>query len=73
MASQAIVFFSAGNESTAISLAFVLYELSLNQEVQNRLRDEINEVFQKYNKFTYDGVQEIKYLDMVWKGLLCYL
>lgn len=43
-----------------------MYELALNEDVQDKLRDEITEVLSKYDgEFTYDGMLEMKYLDMV--------
>lgn len=69
MASQAIMFFSAGNETTSLALSFVLSEIASNKEIQNSLREEIVETFRKHGDFTYDALQEMKYLDMVWKGL----
>ncbi|RZC42010.1 p450 domain containing protein [Asbolus verrucosus] len=70
MAAQAVVFFSAGNDTTAITLSFALYELALNKEVQNRLRQEVRETFDKERDFTYEALQEMKYLDMVLKETL---
>lgn len=53
-------------ESSSSVATFALYELALNQDIQDRLRKEINETLSKYgDKFTYDGMMEMKYLDMV--------
>jgi cytochrome P450 family 6 len=68
MAAQAITFFSAGNETTATMLSFVLYELALNQEVQDRLRQEVRENCDENGDFTYETLHKMKYLDMVLKG-----
>jgi cytochrome P450 family 6 len=68
MAAQAITFFSAGNETTATMLSFVLYELALNQEVQDRLRQEVRENCDENGDFTYEALHKMKYLDMVLKG-----
>jgi cytochrome P450 family 6 len=43
-----------------------MYELALNFEIQDRLRDEIrNEIEQNGGKLTYDLLFQLKYLDMV--------
>lgn len=48
-------------------LTFAAYELALNQEIQDRLRDEINEVLENHNgEVTYDAIMEMKYLDRVF-------
>lgn len=73
MASQAIMFFSAGNETTSLALSFVLSEIAQNKEIQDRLREEIVETFEKHEDFTYEALQEMKYLDMVWKGCIEYI
>lgn len=68
MAAQAIVFFSAGNDTTSLTLSFALYELAFNQDIQKRLRAELNESYENNKEFTYESLQNMKYLDMVWKG-----
>jgi cytochrome P450 family 6 len=50
-------------------MAFALYELALHPEIQNRLRAAITQVMNKHNgQVTYDGIQEMAYLDMVVSG-----
>ncbi|KAJ3652757.1 hypothetical protein Zmor_018694 [Zophobas morio] len=65
MAAQAIAFFSAGNDTTSITLALTCYELSLNKAIQDRLRQEVTENFHENGSFTYETIQQMKYLDMV--------
>jgi cytochrome P450 family 6 len=49
----------------------MVYELVLNQDIQERLRDEINEVLERHNgEVTYDAIMEMKYLDMVFNETL---
>jgi cytochrome P450 family 6 len=68
MAAQAISFFSAGNDTTAMTLSFLLYELALNQDVQDRLRQELRENCDENGDFTYEVLHKMKYLEMVLKG-----
>ncbi|KAJ3651670.1 hypothetical protein Zmor_017694 [Zophobas morio] len=66
IASQAIVFFAAGFETSSTLMTFALYELSKNPNIQEKLRSEINEVLAKHqNNITYDSIQDIKYLTQV--------
>jgi cytochrome P450 family 6 len=52
-------------------MTFSTYELALNQDIQDRLRDEINEVLSSHNgEVTYDAIMEMKYLDMVFNETL---
>lgn len=54
---QAASFFSAGSDTSATAIAFALYELAVNPEMQNKLREEIlNALDQSNGKITYDMV-----------------
>jgi cytochrome P450 family 6 len=70
MAAQAITFFSAGNDSSSITLSFAFYELALHKEVQDRLRREIRATLDKEKDLTYESIHNIKYLDMVLSEVL---
>ncbi|XP_021931304.1 cytochrome P450 6k1-like [Zootermopsis nevadensis] len=66
IAAQVCVFFLGGFETAATSMSFCLYELSLNQDVQRRLRDEIDHVLKEHNgNFTYNALEQMEYLDHV--------
>nr|XP_022911518.1 probable cytochrome P450 6a14 [Onthophagus taurus] len=66
LAAQAFVFFIAGFETSSTTVTFALYELVHNQEVQDKLREEIRRIIKKHDgKITYDGIMEMKYLDQV--------
>ena len=74
LAAQAFVFYLGGFETSSTTMTFCLYELSLHQDIQDRLRDEIDDVLQKYDgKLTYEGVQEMEYLDKVVSGKKWFL
>jgi cytochrome P450 family 6 len=60
---------AAGFETSATTMSFALYELALQPHIQRRLRTEIAQVLGKHNgELTYDGMQEMSYLDMVVSG-----
>lgn len=50
-------------------MGHVLYELAQNQDVQDKLRQEIRETYKKNGgTLTYADIKEMKYLDKVFKG-----
>ncbi|XP_024892073.1 cytochrome P450 6B1-like [Temnothorax curvispinosus] len=52
-------------------MANAFYELALNQEIQNRLRDEIDQEYIKHaGNLTYANIKEMNYLDKVFKEVL---
>ena len=66
---QAYQFLIAGFETSGSTISYVLYEMAMHPEIQNRLRAEIMQVLNKHNgQLTYDGIQNLAYLDMVVSG-----
>lgn len=50
-------------------MQFALYEVSKNPEIQQKVRDEIEEVLKRHNgEVTYDSVSEMQYLGRVIDG-----
>lgn len=69
IAAQAFMFFVAGYETASNTIAFCLYELALNSEIQETARREIRVVTEKRGgRLTYEAVKEMTYLDMVILG-----
>ncbi|XP_055604105.1 probable cytochrome P450 6a21 [Uranotaenia lowii] len=66
VAAQSFVFFIAGFETSSTTMNFCLYELAMNQEIQDRLRVEINKaVDANGGEITYELVMGLQYLDNV--------
>jgi cytochrome P450 family 6 len=66
---QSYAFLLAGFETSATTMAFVLYEMALQPAIQQRLRTEIVTALQKHNQqVTYETIQEMPYLEKVIFG-----
>lgn len=69
IAAQAFVFLIAGFETSSSTMGYVLYELAKWQDIQNRLRAEINMVLERHNnQYTYESMQDMRYLEQVFSG-----
>ncbi|CAB3238026.1 unnamed protein product [Arctia plantaginis] len=68
---QAVLFFVAGFETASSGMCFLLYELAVNPDIQDRLAKEIRDHNVKNGgKFDFNSIQNMKYLDMVVSELL---
>ena len=63
------LFFLAGYETTSRSISLALYELAANTKLQDKLKNEINDYWQKYDgNITYEMVNSMPYLNQVVLG-----
>lgn len=62
--SQALMFFFAGTEGPATLLIYGLYELAMNQDLQQKLYDEIAAVMKGNNCLDDMTLSKLEYLDM---------
>ena len=66
MASEGFLVYAAGFETSSTLMTFCCYELALNQDIQEQLRDEIkSRIEDNDGQLTYDLLFDLKYLDMV--------
>lgn len=71
IAAQAFFFFFAGYETSGTTTAFLLYELSVNPDVQKKVIAEIDRELQKTNgNVTYDALMGMSYLGRVFDETL---
>lgn len=67
--SESLLMYAAGFETSSSVSTFVMYELAHNQEIQDKLRNEINSTIEKENgNITYESIIRMEYLDKVVKG-----
>lgn len=61
------MFFLAGFTGVATTFSFLCYELSVNEEIQERLYQEVLETNDKMagKQLTFESLQKMKYMDMV--------
>ncbi|XP_026672903.1 uncharacterized protein LOC108629176 [Ceratina calcarata] len=74
MTAQAFIFFFGGFETTSTLMCFAAYEIGVNEDVQKRLQEEIDQVLEKCNgQITYDAINNMKYLDaVIYEALRMY-
>lgn len=71
LAAQAFVFFLAGFETSSTTMSNALYELALNTEMQDKLREEIREqLVESDGNLTYENIKKMSYLDGVFRETL---
>ncbi|TGZ51337.1 putative cytochrome P450 6a13, partial [Temnothorax longispinosus] len=56
------IFFIAGFETSAATTTFAVYELAQHQDIQDKVRKEIDEILTKHGGLIYDAVNEMTYL-----------
>ncbi|XP_034830081.1 cytochrome P450 6B1-like [Maniola hyperantus] len=66
IAAQAFIFYVAGYETNATTMAYMMYELAMNPQIQEKLIAEVDEVLHRHNgKITYEIVGELTYMEKV--------
>lgn len=69
IAAQVFLFFFAGFETSSTAMTYALYELAINQKIQDQVRNEIKDIINRHDgKITYDSLMEMTYLDQVIYG-----
>lgn len=71
LSAQAFVFFAAGFETSSTTISNALYELALNQDVQEQLRQEIfKHDLENNGDWKYEVIKEMTYLNKVFQETL---
>lgn len=68
---NAVLMFVAGSETVSTLTCFCLYELALNKEVQDKLREEIVRTKAIYGgNFNNNFLTDLRYMNMVLEGII---
>ena len=63
---QAFIFFLAGFDTVSTLLCYVVYELALHQDIQQKLREEVDCYLEKENgEISYEAMSKMEYMEMV--------
>ncbi|XP_017069225.1 probable cytochrome P450 6g2 [Drosophila eugracilis] len=66
LVAQAVLFFTAGFESSSSSMAFAMYELAKDADVQQRLREEIKDALvDSGGQVTLTMIESLEFMQMV--------
>uniref|UniRef100_A0A2M4BJH1 Putative cytochrome p450 cyp4/cyp19/cyp26 subfamily n=1 Tax=Anopheles marajoara TaxID=58244 RepID=A0A2M4BJH1_9DIPT len=68
MVAQCLIFFVAGFDTIATCMTFLMYELAIAPDLQDRLYEEIRDTEDQLGRgssLTYDALQRMRYMDMV--------
>ncbi|CAL7948655.1 unnamed protein product [Xylocopa violacea] len=63
---QAFIFFLAGFDTVSTVMCHAIYELALHQDVQERLREEVDRyLFEENGEISYESLSKMEYMEMV--------
>lgn len=69
LAAQVFVFFIAGFETSSTTASFALYEMAMNPDIQDSVREDINKVLEQNNgNITYESLLQMTLLTKVIEG-----
>ena len=63
---QAFIFFLAGFDTSSTLMCYIVHELAINPDIQEKLRQEIDRYMQEGNgEISYEALSRMKYMEMV--------
>ena len=68
LVANALMLFFVGFDTQAITISVIFHDMVHNEDVQNRLIEEVDEALEASGgKITYELIENMKYMDMVFK------
>lgn len=67
LVTQVFMLFLSGLDTSSTTMAYCMYELAVNQDIQTKVRDEIKNSLNK-ERLTFNRIMEMTYLEQVLKG-----
>ncbi|XP_017769462.1 PREDICTED: cytochrome P450 9e2-like isoform X1 [Nicrophorus vespilloides] len=68
---QVLIFLFAGSDTTSYAMSFLSFELAMNNNIQDKLREEINATWKECKgNLTYKTLISMTYMDMVISEVL---
>ena len=65
IAANTVLFFEAGYETTSTALAYITHVLINRQDIQDRVRQEVQQLLESEGKLDYNTVTNLRYLEAV--------
>ena len=63
IAAQSFVFFLAGYDTSSTTMSNCVFELSVNEDVQEKARQSVKAVLAQHGSLTYDAIADMDYLE----------
>lgn len=60
---QAFQFIVAGHDFVYLNMLYTMFELARDNQIQERVREQVKEVLQRHNGYTYESVKEMILLE----------
>ncbi|XP_048001392.1 cytochrome P450 6B1-like [Leguminivora glycinivorella] len=71
ISAQSFVFYAAGYETSASTMGFLLYQLALNSNIQDKVIEELDAVLKKYKgELSLEAISELNYMGKVFDETL---
>lgn len=69
LAAEAYVFFVGGVETSSTTFTYLMYEVAMDEGIQEKLRVEVNSVLKEYDgQITYESLSKMNYMQQVIDG-----